>query len=103
MGKGCAGSVDLSGTNQESEAASGGDEPGSGGEDVCEALHGAKGNNVEALADGFGASGDYIDVRQCNGANDLAQESGLLMAGLDQGKGDFGRPELDRDAGKAGP
>jgi len=37
----------------------------------------------------------YIDVRQCKGAGDLAQEGGLLVIGLDQSEGDGRSPELD--------
>ena len=50
---------------------------------------------------GFGASVLYIDVRQCKGASDLAEEGGLLVVGLDQGEGDVRRPEFNRKTGKS--
>jgi hypothetical protein len=57
---------------------------------------------IRALPKEFlGAGGEYIDVRQCKGADDLAEEGGFLLVGLDQGEGDVWRPELDGDAGES--
>src|ERR1700740_923053 len=76
---------------------------GSGyGKDFGEALDGAEGDYVEGLADVFGSRGEYIDVRQCKGADDFAEEGGFFVAGLDQGQGDLRGPEFDRDAGESG-
>jgi len=44
----------------------------------------------------------YIDFRQCKAADYFTEEGGFFLAGLDQGQGDFGRPEFDGDSGEAG-
>ncbi len=93
-------------TNQEGQAACRGDQRGGDWEDGIEALDGAKRDEMEGVAgqgwrarsfckQGFGAGCDYIDVGQCKGANDLAQEGGFLVVGLDQGEGEVWRPELE--------
>jgi hypothetical protein len=50
----------------------------------------------------LGAAGEYIDVRQCKGAEDFAEERGLFLIGLDQGEADWRGPEFDGDAGESG-
>ena len=68
-----------------------------------EAFDGAEGDYVESgSGKGFGARGLYIDVRQCKGAGDFAEEGGLLVIGFDQGQGDLGDPEFYGDAGESG-
>ena len=95
---------DLAGADQEGEAAGGGYEGGGNGEDVFEALDGAEGDYVEHVGRGevFGAGGSYIDVRQCKGAGDFAEEGGLLVVGFDESKGDLWGPEFDGEAGESG-
>ena len=93
----------LGGADQEGEAASGSDECGRSGERGFEALDGAEGDYVEAIArEVFGALILYIDVRQSKGARDFAEEGGLLMVGLDQGEREVRSPELDGKAGESG-
>ena len=83
--------------------ASGADQGSSCGEDGFEAFYGSQGYYVVGrTGQSFGAGGLYIDVRQCKGAGDFAEEGGLLLVGLDQREGDVGRPELDGDAGESG-
>lgn len=42
----------------------------------------------------FGAGILYIDVGQCKGARDFAQEGCFFLVGLDQGQGDLRRPQF---------
>jgi len=44
----------------------------------------------------------YIDVRQCNGTRQFAEERGFLEVGLDEGEVDFWGPEFQRDARESG-
>jgi len=122
------GLVQLRSTDEESQASAGANQTGGYGENASEALDGAEGDQVEAcpietlLVDAgapggcvagcirngvlrkklFGATGEHIDVHQCKGADDFAEEGALLMVGLDQGEGEVGRPEFDGDAGESG-
>jgi hypothetical protein len=64
-------------------------------------LDGAKSDYFVSLGDGLGSSVLYIDVRQCKGAHDFAEEGGFLVVRLDQGEGDLRGPEFDREAGEA--
>ena len=50
----------------------------------------------------FGAAGEYIDVRQCKGSGDFAEEGCFLLVGLDQGQVDLGSPDFYGQAGEAG-
>jgi hypothetical protein len=94
---------ELGGGDQEGEASGGGEERGGYGEDVGEAFDGAEGDYVEGGGgEGFGADVLYIDVRQCKGAGEFAEEGGFLLIGFDQGEGDVRGPELDGDAREAG-
>jgi hypothetical protein len=88
--------------DQEGQATGGGDQRRGGGEDCVEALHGAEGYYVEGGGEGFGAGVLYIDVCQCKGAGDFAEEGGLLVVGLDQSERDVRGPELDGEAGESG-
>lgn len=54
------------------------------------------------MGDGFSAGVLYIDIRQCKGADDFAEEGGLFLVGLDQGEFDVRGPEFERDAGESG-
>jgi hypothetical protein len=102
MGKGLAGLGLFGGTDQEGQAAGGGYQGGGGGEDGGEVFDGAEGDYVEGARDGFGAGVLYIDVRQCKGAGDFAEEGGFLVVGLDQREGDSRGPEFDGEAGETG-
>jgi len=94
---------ELGGGDQEGEASGGGEERGGYGEDVGEAFDGAEGDYVEGGGgEGFGADVLYIDVRQCKGAGEFAEEGGFLLIGFDQGEGDVVGPEFDGDAREAG-
>jgi len=94
--------VELRSGYQEGHAGGGGHEAGGDGEDVGEAFDGAEGDYVEGLGDVLGAGVLYIDVRQCKGAGDLAEECGFLLVGFDEGEGDVGGPEFYRNPGEAG-
>jgi len=59
---------------------------GGDGEDCVEPFDGSKGDDVGGgFGEGFGAGGNYIDVRQCKGADYFAEECSFLMIGFDQG------------------
>jgi len=73
----------LAGAYEEGEAAGGGYQVGGGGEDGFEVFDGAEGDYVESSVQGLGAGGLYIDVRQCKGAGDFAEEGGFLVVGFD--------------------
>ena len=89
--------------DEESEAACGGDEAGGGWKGGGKAFHGAEGYDVGCRAGaGFGAAGEHIDVRQCKGAGELAEEGYLLVVRFDQGEMELGGPEFDGDSGEAG-
>lgn len=101
--KGVASQTGLGGADQEGEAAAWPHQPGRDREDRFEALHRAKGDHVEGAAGkGLGARALYIDVRQCKGAGDFAEEGGFFLVGLDQGQRNVGRPKFDGDSGEAG-
>ena len=66
-------------------------------------LDGAEGDDVVSRpGESFGAGCLYIDVRQCKGAGDFAEEGGLFVIGFDQGDRDMRSPELDGEAGESG-
>ena len=50
----------------------------------------------------FCAAGKYIDVRQCERPDDLAQEGRLLVIRFDQCEVNFRSPDFQRQAGEAG-
>jgi len=103
VGEGRAGLGELGGGDEEGEASGGGEEAGGDGEDMGEALDGAQGDYVEcACGKGLGASVLYIDVRQCKGAGDFAEEGGFLVVGFDEGEGDVRGPEFYWNPGEAG-
>lgn len=90
-------------TYEEGQAAVGGGQAGGGWERGFEALDGAEGyyfgGRVGVV---LGASGEYIDVGQCKGPRDFAQESRFLVVGLDQGEVDKGGPHFYGEAGESG-
>ena len=43
---------------------------------------------------GFGAVGDYIDVRQCKGAGGFAEEGGFLVIRFDERQADGRSPDF---------
>src|SRR5260370_33092288 len=102
MGKGRTGGVKLGGGDQEGEGTGGREQSLCGSEDVGEALDGAESHDIEgSQGEGFGADVLYIDVRQCKGAGDFAEEGGFLLVGFDQREGDLRSPEFYGDAGEA--
>ena len=93
----------LAGADQEGEASGGGEEAGGQGEDGFEALDGPEGDELDGReAEGLGALGHYIYVRQCKCPGHFAEEGGLLVIRLDQGQADRRGPDLHRQAGEAG-
>jgi len=95
--------VELRGGDQEGKASGGGQEGGGYWEDVGEALDGSEGYNVEGSGgESFGASVLYIDVRQCKGSGNFAEEGGFLVVGFDESEGDVRGPEFDGESGEAG-
>ena len=98
--------LDLGISNEQGKASARRDQGGGDREDVLEAFDGAQGHcaGFAWLGSGevFGAAGKYIDIRKSNGADDLAQESRLLLIGLDQSEANVGGPDLDGQAGEAG-
>jgi hypothetical protein len=46
------------------------------------------GRGFNLFGQGFGALGDYIDVRQCKSAGGFAEEGGFLVVGFDEGQAD---------------
>ena len=52
--------------------------------------------------DGFGAFGYYIDVRQCKGADYLAEEGSFLVIRFDERQVNFGGPDFYRKSGESG-
>src|ERR1700678_2737247 len=71
--------VDLGRRNQKSEAARWLGKARRDGKDQRKSFNSAEGNYIVGLGKGFGAGGLYIDVRQCKGADNFAQERGFLM------------------------
>jgi hypothetical protein len=102
MGKNRNGLIALSGADEDGQATGRGHQGGGGWQDVLEAFYGAEGDCVEGCGEGFGAGVLYIDVGQCKGASHFAEESGLLVVGLDEGKGNVRSPEFDGEAGESG-
>lgn len=96
------GLVQLRGADKQSQAAAASCEANGHAESVFEMLDGAKSDYFVSLGDGLGSSVLYIDVRQCKGAHDFAEEGGFLVVGLDQGEGDTRGPEFDWNSGEAG-
>ncbi|SRR6266849_4139702 len=94
--------VDLGLADEERKAAGGSDQTSGGGQDSVEAFDGAEGNDIGSSREVLGAAGEYIDVRQCKNADDLAQEGGLLLVGFDKCEPEVRRPDLYRQARKAG-
>jgi len=79
------------------------------GEDGFEFLNRAESDEVggrerwaEAISDGFGTAGHYIDVHQCKSAGHFAEECGFLVVGLDQDELDRRGPEFERNGRESG-
>ena len=97
------GAGELGFADEEGQAAGGGDQAGCYWEGGVEALDCSQGYYVGGrVGVVLGASGEYIDVRQCKAAGDFAQEGGFLVVGFDQGQVDLGRPDFYGQAGEAG-
>ncbi len=88
--------------DEERKATSGSDQAGGDGQDGVEVFYGAEGNDIGSSREVLGAAGEYIDVRQCKDADDLAQEGGLLLVGFDECEPEVRCPDLYRQARKAG-
>jgi hypothetical protein len=76
------------------------------GEDFFEVFDGAEGDEGGlgeggVGGQGFGAGGDYIDVRKCKCAGGFAEESGLLVVRFDESEMDVGGPELEGKGGES--
>ena len=90
-------------TDEEGQTASGAREPDSGGKHRVESLDGAEGHGVGCGSGNIlGARIYYIDICQCNGTGDFAQERGFLLIGLDQGEANFGSPDFYGEGGESG-
>ena len=76
--------ADLGLADEERKATGGGDKTSGDGQEGVEVFDGAEGNNIGSSREVLGAAGEYIDVRQCKDADDLAQEGGLLLVGFDE-------------------
>ncbi len=94
--------VELAAGDEEGEAAGGAGEAGGDGEDGGEAFDGAEGDQIAGVRERFSAVDLYIDICQCEGADDFAEEGGFLVIGFDEGHVDLRGPEFDGDAGEAG-
>jgi len=92
----------LAFADEEGESAPGLDTGGRDGEDRVETLHRAEGDEFGLRGEVLSAARGYIDVRQCKGADDLAQESDFLVLGFEEGGAEARRPELDGEAGESG-
>ena len=78
--------VDLGGSNEEGEGAAWREAGCGDGEDLIEALDCAQDDEIgRGGREVLGAPGEYIDARQCKGADDFAEERDLLLAGFDKG------------------
>src|SRR5258708_27971960 len=80
-----SGCVLLRGTDQEGETASGDKERGGDLDGVFQVLHGAEGHDVQTTLMArrlFRAAAEYLDVRQCKRACDLADGPGLRVCGV---------------------
>jgi hypothetical protein len=88
--------------DQEGEAAVWPYQAGGDWKDFVETLYGAEGHDICFGGEVLGAAGEYIDVRQCKGANYFAEECGFFLIGFDQGQVDLRGPDFYGDSGKAG-
>ena len=77
------------------------DEAGSDGEDPVEALDGAQSDRRGSVGKVFSASGRHIDIGQCKGADDFAQESHFLLLGFKESGLEVGRGEVNGESGEA--
>jgi hypothetical protein len=95
--------VSLGLADEQSQAARSGNQVCGHGQCGVEVFHGAEGDDV-GVSGGkiLGATGEHIDVRQCKGADDLAQEDYLFLVGFNQCQADVRNPDLYRKAGEAG-
>jgi len=95
--------VELRGTDEDGQAASGGEEAEGQRKSPVELFDSAEGHNVgDPVGDNFGAFGDYIDVRQCKCADDFAEKSCLPVIGFDESQLNLGRPDFYGKTGKTG-
>jgi hypothetical protein len=96
------GAVGLGLADEEGEAASGGEEAGGDGESGFEAFDSTQGDDCGLRGEVLGAGGEYIDIRQCKGADGFAEEGGLFLVGFDEGGVEMRCPDLDRKARESG-
>lgn len=92
----------LAFADEEGESAPGLDTGGRDGEDRVETLDRAEGDEFGLRGEVLSAVRGYIDVRQCKGADDFAQEGDFLVLGFEEGGAEARRPELDGEAGESG-
>jgi hypothetical protein len=80
------GAGELGLADQEGQATFGGYQAGGDRERSVEVLYCAEGYCFGGWVwVGFGAGGEYIDLCQCKGSGELAEEGGFLLVGFDQG------------------
>ncbi len=76
---------ELSSADEQGKAACWRDQASGYGEAGFEAFDGAECHDVKPSTDeGFGASIQYIDVHQCKGAGEFAEEDRFLMIGFNE-------------------
>lgn len=102
LGESGKGGIELRMSYEKGETRGGRQEAGRDGEDAGEAFDGAEGDYVEDLGEVFGAGVLYIDVRQCKGAGDFAEEGGFPVVGFDESQRYVRGPEFDGDSWEAG-
>ena len=82
--EGGAGRGELRGGDEEGYPSAGRQKGGGYWERDDEAVDGADGHYIKGgWGKSFGAGVLYIDVRQCKGAGDFAEEGGFLLIGFD--------------------
>jgi len=119
FGQEFAGDGGLGGADEEGEASGGSEEPGGEGQGIGEALDGAEADEIGghrrggtgggALSpgggrgeQGLGASVEYIDIGQCEGADDFSEEGGFFGLRLDEGETHLRGVDGEREAGESG-
>lgn len=95
--------IELHRADQEGQASKRSDEAGCDGQRFLEAFDSADGDDVEVPIEILSTNVLYIDIRQCNSADNFSEESGLLQVRLDQSNVNVRGPEFDGDARESGP
>jgi len=92
----------LRGSDKESQPAERSNEPTSNRERGVEAFDSAHGDGAGGTGISFGTASHYIDVSQCSGAANFAQESGFLLIGFNKSDVKVRSPQLDGKSREAG-